>query len=213
MPEAPQQLRSQADFRHQHQRLATLLQHRFKQPEIDLGLATAGHAIQQVTTEATKIGHDRGHRLVLIAGQCRSRNGASLVRRCRLARNPVLLDQGGQGLAPLAANRGKRLRPAWAGGQNSQHLVLNRRPPRRLLQTFAARCGQVIVLRSGGQPGRRVAQRRRQGADHDLPGGVLVVLPAPAQQIQQAFIQQGHAIIQDLDDRQQPSGGYFADRR
>ena len=45
-PEAGQQLGRQADFRNQCQRLSALCQHGFDQPQIDFGLAAAGHPFE-----------------------------------------------------------------------------------------------------------------------------------------------------------------------
>ncbi|KAG1580931.1 hypothetical protein G6F46_015442 [Rhizopus delemar] len=59
--EPRQGLRGQADFRHQHQRLPALCQAMDDRLQVDLGLATAGYAIQQDWLEAGgRV--DRGHR-------------------------------------------------------------------------------------------------------------------------------------------------------
>ena len=51
-PEALDQLRRQGDFRHEHQRLAAARDGRGDDAQVDLGLAAAGHAVQQVHAEA-----------------------------------------------------------------------------------------------------------------------------------------------------------------
>ena len=52
VPEARGELRCQADFRAQHQHLATCREGGFGQPQIQLGLAGAGHAFQQADAKA-----------------------------------------------------------------------------------------------------------------------------------------------------------------
>ena len=66
-----QQLRRQADFRHQHQALLTRRALRFNAVQVDLGLAAAGDALQQ--ERCVSVGRlDVGHRRCLCRSQCRS---------------------------------------------------------------------------------------------------------------------------------------------
>ena len=55
---AADQLGSEADFRHQRQRLLSLRQHLFDHIQIDLGFAAAGNAVQQIGSEMTQIRRD-----------------------------------------------------------------------------------------------------------------------------------------------------------
>ena len=61
-----QQLRRQADLRAQHQRAAALCQHGVDQPQIHLGLAAAGHAIQQKAAIAAQPVLQSGEGVLLI---------------------------------------------------------------------------------------------------------------------------------------------------
>jgi hypothetical protein len=209
-PEAPQQLGRQSDLRHQHQRLAAVSQHPFQQLQVHLGFAAAGHAVQQVTAKTAQVVADCVHHPSLVRCQLRSTPGPQPVRRRGFARYPTLLEKPGQCLAPPAANVRQALLRCRTGGQGLQHGVLNRCPPRALLQAFAAGAGQSVPQRRRRQFRTSPAQRRRERADHDLSGRVLVVLPAPLQQSQQVRVQQGHIRIQHLADGQQAVGGQVA---
>ena len=61
-------LRREADFRHQHDRLPAEMDHLLNRLDVDLGLAAAGHAVDQNRAMLAGIHgiEDRGQRLVLI---------------------------------------------------------------------------------------------------------------------------------------------------
>ena len=82
-PEAIQQLGSQADFRHQHQRLPSAFQHRFDQAQINLGFAAAGNAFQQEDLKLLQLRQDRRDRRRLSVVQGRRRAERRRLRRTR----------------------------------------------------------------------------------------------------------------------------------
>ena len=59
------QLGSEADFRHQRQRLLSLCQHWFDHIQIDLSFTATGDTVQQVRLEAAEIRGDRDYRGLL----------------------------------------------------------------------------------------------------------------------------------------------------
>jgi hypothetical protein len=63
--------------------------------------------------------------------------------------------------------------------------------------------GQAVLLRRVGEAPARSAQGGRQGGGHDVARRMLVVLPAPAQEVEQAVVEQRPAIVQDAPDRLQ----------
>jgi hypothetical protein len=89
------QLRCQVDLRHQHQRLAALLQGRFHQTQVHLGFAATGDAVQQPYAETTAHGHHCLHRRRLggrefrHGGRGRLADGGD-VRQSLLFRHPAL---------------------------------------------------------------------------------------------------------------------------
>jgi hypothetical protein len=77
----------QIDFRDQQQRLLSVGQGALNEPEIDFGLATAGHAVQEVGVEAGATLGDRVQHRLLLASQFWRRHGRawrSLPRRSGL---------------------------------------------------------------------------------------------------------------------------------
>ena len=70
--EALDELRRQADLRAQHQHRLAAGQHRRGDPQVDLGLAAAGHAIEQEAGAASHVTGDRVDRLLLRNGQRRA---------------------------------------------------------------------------------------------------------------------------------------------
>ncbi len=100
--EACQGLRGQADFRHQHQRLPALRQAVDDGLQVHLGLAAAGHAIQQEGLEAFG-GVDRGHRLGLVRVEGGAGQRLRMLRchRHRHALGQRTLGQAARGGAPV----------------------------------------------------------------------------------------------------------------
>ena len=63
------QLRRQGDFRHQHQRLAAGCDGGGDDPQVHLGFAAAGHAVEQVRAEVGKCSENGCHSLRLRSGE------------------------------------------------------------------------------------------------------------------------------------------------
>ena len=134
--EAVQQLRRQADLRHQHQALLAGIQAFPDAAQVDLGLAAAGDAVEQEAAEAGG-GRDGGHGLGLARGQrrgivCCGRNGFQdrsepapgdpAPRDERIDRPPPGRAPGSPaarpGAAPCASRRSWKARH-WAGARFS----------------------------------------------------------------------------------------------
>ncbi len=81
------ELRRQVDFRDQQQRLPSGSQSALDQPQIDLGLAAAGHAVQQVGTETFGAFGNRGQRRLLFerSGRAPACAGKGVFRPARAA--------------------------------------------------------------------------------------------------------------------------------
>ncbi len=173
------QLRGQIDFRHQQQHLPPRRQHLLRQTQIELGLAAAGHAVQQGHTAA-------GRQQVLQPGQGtglgvgQDRAGVS---RCRVgglshggvhADRPISLKGVALALAGGARRPGPPIGPA-------------DRPARR------ARAGI-----SGG-----LAQRRRQHRQQDLAQRPVVIVRREFRQTQPVG-RHGRQIVQHRLDRPHP---------
>ena len=196
LAKASQQLRGQADFGHQHQGLAAGLQHGLQQPQVNLGFAAAGHPVEQVAAEAAEVGGDRRHGSLLVGRQVRPGAWFGSIRRRRLAVGPTVVQQRAERLAPLAADGGERVGAARRGGQGLQHGVLYGRPARPLRQALHTVSGDAELQRRIRQCCIHAAQGGRQRPRDDLSGRMLVVLPAPAQQVQQVAVQDGLVVIQ-----------------
>ena len=89
---AGDQLRRQADLRHQQQRLLAARQHVGDQPQIDLGLATAGDAVEHENRKPRRVRGDLRQHLALRCGQ-RRRRGQD--RRRRVGRHGNGIDPAG----------------------------------------------------------------------------------------------------------------------
>ncbi|MDQ1134946.1 hypothetical protein QE386_003541 [Pseudoxanthomonas winnipegensis] len=99
-PEARQCLRGQADLRHQHQRLPAARQTGGDGVQIDLGLARAGHALQQDRGEALR--GDGGYRRLLFVIEHRAGLGIARAAARRLGETlgQAALQQTARGGAP-----------------------------------------------------------------------------------------------------------------
>lgn len=104
--EAAQRLRGQADFRHQHQRLASGRKAIGDRLQIDLGLAAAGDAIEQIGGKAGVRADGGGGGLLLVV-ELRASAGARRdgVGGHRHALGVAALGQTARGLAPLRQQR------------------------------------------------------------------------------------------------------------
>jgi hypothetical protein len=123
--EAADELWRQADLRHQHQPLAAAFQRPCDGVQIHLGLAAAGHALQE--EDAPRRRGDRRYRRALRVVERRAavlRGGAGQGREVRaLTPHPVPFLQGPHGGAPAGGDRREFL-PAEAprgGEQGPQH--------------------------------------------------------------------------------------------
>jgi hypothetical protein len=167
-----------------------------------------------VAAEAAEVLADRRHGGMLVRRQpgagVRDQARVGPVRRRRLAAGPAVFQQGGQRFAPLAADLGQRLRATGAGGERRQHRVLHGRAARALLQALPAGRGDTELQRRFRQRATGTAQGRRQSAGHHFARRMLVVLPAPAQQVQQRGIEHRFVIVQHGRDGQQAGRRHLA---
>src|SRR5690606_18014809 len=69
---ARDELRRECDLGHEHERLLFAREHLRDEPQVDLGLAAAGYAIQQVRRERSERAPDTLDRLLLGSGQRRT---------------------------------------------------------------------------------------------------------------------------------------------
>ena len=188
--EACQGLRGQADFRHQHQRLPALRQAMDDRLQVDLGLAAAGHAIQQERLEAVG-GSDRGHRLGLVRVE-RGTGQWLRVLGGHAQRNPL-----GQPALGQAARGGAPVLHAFA-----QHVLIHDGFGQQLGQLpWTAACAQLFTLgvAFGGQLPTPVvcvgqdlamAQRAGQGGAQHLAQWRMGVARQPLQALPQLPLQQ-----------------------
>ena len=136
--EALEELRREADLRHQHQRRAPALERAGGEPQVHLGLAAARYALQQEGAVLIRGRVDRLDRVFLRRAQCGHFRGLRgplwQGRGCRFAAGcdargksgPAALFEGARGGAPAGVRRIK-LRDGEArgtGGQESQQLAL-----------------------------------------------------------------------------------------
>ena len=205
-----QQLRGQGDFRHQDQALPALPAHLLHGPEVDLGLAAAGDAVQQhglVTALAQARLHGTQHRLLLVREHgrvtLRRRPGGILRPRlppapslAHMPPKPVVHHHGSRGRQPVQGRphapareppAQRRRRQRSAGSHRIQHL-----PVQRSRKTLRLR-GE-----SHHQPALGAQERRQRRRQH-LPQGSHVVVRRPAAQLQERLVQE-HLVVQRLGD-------------
>lgn len=104
--EAAQRLRGQANLRHQHQRLATGRQAVGDCLQVDLGLAAAGDAVEQIGGKsALRTDGVGGGLLFVVELRAAAGAGRDAVGRHRHARGIVAFGQAACGLAPLRQQR------------------------------------------------------------------------------------------------------------
>ena len=223
--EAPDELRREADLGHQHQHAAVAGEMPLGQPEIDLGLAAAGDAVQQPAVVAAVIrgleriergslrGVGRGHggrdrRSRLRSGLHRAVRRFREGREILVACDPAAREQGLGGIAPSGQSgvqgRGihRRGRSAVRWRERLQQLALARRTA-----GFAGgpRCRTRRCVRP---PLDGLAQRRalpsepRQSGGDRLTDRVMVVVGRPHQQFQQVGIE-GRYRVDGLRNRLQ----------
>ncbi len=149
--EAPDDLRRQRDLGHEHDRAATLRERELGGAQVDLGLARAGHPVQQ---------------------RARARRAAIAARR-RATPAPLLLggQRGGRGLrAPTGqvarrASTARRLRPlsrrVAPGGST-------RPSARAIVEQYSAAIHSASATSLGGHAQLERAQRREQLLVRDL---------------------------------------------
>ncbi len=117
LAEARQQLRRECDLGHQHQRPPPRGQYPFDEPQVDLGLAAAGDAVQHEGAKGPEGAPDRLHRQRLLLGQLRSPRAhlRSSGRRVRQGspRSPASRARAVRG--PARATRAAARRAGWHG--------------------------------------------------------------------------------------------------
>ena len=196
--EAGQGLRGQADFRHQHQRLAAARQAIGDGLQVDLGLAAAGDAFEQERGEAG-VGRDRiDGGALFVVGQwtrlwCR-RQGAG---RHRHALGMAASGQGAGGGAPALQFLFQAVLVDRTGGQQLGQAAGS---------AALAQAGASAGAGFGGLPGPGMgvgqrlagAQAGRQGGGEHLARGGMGVARQPAQRVEQFAGQQGFGVGQGV---------------
>ena len=198
--EALQRLRRQPDFRYQHQRLSAGRQAVEHGLQVDLGLAAAGHALQQ----------DRAKTVVLAQNLQGRALGRIQSRTWDLAGRGNSLGRPGEALGlALPRQRPCRdappfevLQPVLGTRSGGKPLEQAPRPalPRPAGQRLATGGGQLPAV--GGRLRQRlaVAQGDRNGGGQHLARGCVVVARTEGQGGEQLAGQQ-RRLVQALDDR------------
>ena len=126
-PDAPFELRRQVDFRHQHQHLPAGRQHRSISAQIDLGLAAAGDAMQQMGAESgLRIDGGQGRGCSAVSSGGLADCGGLTARAARRIGAVDPLQPGGKRLhddfaeRSLIVSTGKFAEPKAVGGQRRQ---------------------------------------------------------------------------------------------
>jgi hypothetical protein len=154
--EARDDLRRQRDLRHEHDHVAPVGERRRGGAQVNLGLARAGHAVQEQALPRLRRG-DRGERGLLLSGQRRRRaRGADRHVQGRAADDPrrdphqpagLEAAQGGEVGAREARQRGEQR--ALAVGEALALVVAGRLCPQRRLRLRALRRQQQRERASG----------------------------------------------------------------
>ena len=193
--EARDQLRSERDLRHEHQRLLAAGHDRLDGAQVHLGLAAAGNAVQQERNEGTGRRSDRVDGSALLRRRIQPLRRLHIAPRWRVlrnaqARNPSSLLEFARVIAPARREGGELRRvgtvpPAQEFRQFAQ-------PIRATRQRW-----QLVRVRGSGQrPSLRGLQHRSAGAQcrgqrgcDDLARGMTVVIGRPPEQLEQGLVE------------------------
>ncbi len=193
------ELRRERDLGHEHQRLLAALQDGGDRPQVDLGLAAAGHAIEQVRCEASERSADPLHGLLLRVVQGRA---AARRRRRRLTCRYALRLHDVAARFQFAQRFRRALGRALQIGR--RHLALRGKRFDDRAQAYRARL-QLSERFAPPQLGERPhdglfsqrraeAQRRWHGSRDDLADRMAVVVRRPKQQLQEPGVEGGFLV-------------------
>ncbi|MNI53835.1 hypothetical protein D3C73_1086910 [compost metagenome] len=188
--EACQGLRGQADFGHQHQRLPALRQAMDDRLQVDLGLAAAGHPVQQEGLEAIG-GGDRGHGLGLLRIEGGAGQGLGVLGRHAQgdALGQVALAQAACGHPPVLHARGQDIFVHHRVGQQLGQLPRSAAGAQLFALGVALRCQLPTPVMGVGQR-FAVPQRAGQGSAQHLAQGCVGIAGQPLQALPQLALQQ-----------------------
>ena len=193
-PHAIHQLGRQTDLGRQQNHLPPLLDDAPHQGQVDLGLATAGHALQQVAAETIQPRRDGLHRSLLIRRQGREigRLFRPVESIAAMAFGQPLVDQPAHRGSPVAMQlaQGLRTHAFRMVEQGEVQGMLFRRPARQVLQHILIRvqgspAGDPLIL-------QRLAPAQRPGQEQEqqLADRLQVIVRHPSRQFEHAFGQQ-----------------------
>ena len=206
------ELRRERDLGHEHERLLVALDDRRDGSQVNLGLAAAGHAIEQVRCEAAECVADPLHGLLLCIVQ--RRTAARRGRNRLTSRHPLRLHD----VAPRF-QFAQRLRCALGCALQigRRHFSASRQHFDDRAQAYRARLElreRFTPAQLGERPhdgffaqGRAEAQGCRHGSGDDLADRMAVVIRRPQQQLQESSVE-GRLLVDRSDDGAQLGGGH-----
>ena len=178
LDEAGHDLRRERDLGHQHDRAATLARARGGRAQVDLGLARAGHAVQQRLRSPLRVAQRLEHRLehrLLVGASARAGRAARRRPRGGAGARP----RGACGRSGACAAPGGSTRPARARTSSSTRPRSTRpaRPaPRGTPELERAQRLEQLLL---GDLAALGAGRRRRRAAARRPNGTTSIEPTP----------------------------------
>ena len=186
-PKALNELRRQGDLRYQHERLSAFGNGGGDDPQVDLRLAAARHAIEQVHAEGGQRREDGVDRLSLGAGERKFAGMHLHLTRGARCGNPrgdpaavgQRFEQGGlEGLADLIG-RGIRV----LGQPGKQRTLLRRAPGAGTREFFAAALGEAPMF---GVQSRRLTCTQGDGerSGVHLANRMVIIIGRPSQQFE-----------------------------
>jgi hypothetical protein len=165
LAKTPDELRRESDLRHQYQGSPALREHARDQVQIDLGLAAAGDAVQQIGAKARKPGADGFDRARLLRVEGKSLRLSLCQRRRRCEErhierlDPAALNETAHERTRVGRKRGQLLRAATRlFDEVQQHGALARRAA--AARRVTARHARLRLRPSVGAP----RSRQRQAA-------------------------------------------------
>ena len=203
------ELGSERDLRHQQQDVLSPCQHLLRQPQIDLGLAAAGHPVQQEGAVTPEACGDRCDSPVLFIFQCKIRLLWWVSRGCsRIQGDQSLVLQRPQD-AMNAVELPAQIAHARLSPQRFQpihDLPLPRRPALQNFQGLGVSIEKTDAVRTGKQGLFALAQPYRQRRKQNLAHGVMIIPRHPAEIVQMFPVHQG-GVVQHGPDGPQPVSG------
>ena len=201
-PEAARELRGERDLRHQHQRAPPSLSGPRDDPQVDLGLARAGHAVEQERLESAERTPERLHRPGLGRGEgrgCRAGGEHPAARHRGLGVEPhqAAALQGLERGPPVREGRLELVhRDAAAGHEVVQDGPLGAGPRERGQGRGGVRRRRRELHPPARRPGVALApvEARRQRSPQELARRHQVVVLRPADELDQASGEGGERI-------------------